>query len=124
MAKGLDTRRIKVILDEQSNGNLVRSALSTIENLLSEAEKGGKLMAGIRREAGVRRISLAESFAVPEEWEEVYRRQFVKIYAQTGLSDTYASIAEATKLAANLFDPVLRGEVKGLSWDPERFEWR
>ncbi len=40
--KSLDMDRIRIILDEQPNGKLVRSALSTIENLLSEAEKGGK----------------------------------------------------------------------------------
>jgi len=39
MAKGLDVGRIRAILDNQSNGKRVRSALSTIENLLSEAEK-------------------------------------------------------------------------------------
>lgn len=42
MAKGLDTRRIKVILDEQPNGKLVRSTLSTIKDLLLETEKGDK----------------------------------------------------------------------------------
>lgn len=84
---------------------------------------GGKLTASIRQEAGVRKISLAEGFAPPEEWEGVYDRQFVKLHAQTGLSDEYSSIAEASKLAAKLFDPALRGGVEGLSWDPEGLEW-
>ncbi|MBR4894295.1 MAG: hypothetical protein IKZ36_03750, partial [Kiritimatiellae bacterium] len=39
MAEGLDTGRIRAILAEQSNGKRIRSALSTIEILLSEAEK-------------------------------------------------------------------------------------
>lgn len=42
LAKGLDTGRIKAILAEQPSGKLVRSALSTIKNLLPEAEKEGK----------------------------------------------------------------------------------
>lgn len=85
---------------------------------------GGKLTASIRREAGARRLIPAESFAIPEEWEKVYGRQFVKLHAQTGLSDAYSSIAEAAKLAAKLFDPALRGEAEGYSWDPEMLEWR
>ena len=42
MAKGLDTGRVRAIIDEQPNGRLVRTALSTIENLLAETEKEGK----------------------------------------------------------------------------------
>ena len=42
MAKGLDTDRIRAIIDEQPNGKLVRGALSTIEDLLCESEEGGK----------------------------------------------------------------------------------
>lgn len=88
------------------------------------AVDGDKLMASIRRESGVRRLVLAESFIVPEEWERIYGRQFGKLCAQTGLSDAYASIAEAAKLSARLFDPALRGEAEGLSWDPKGLAWR
>ena len=85
---------------------------------------GGKLTSSIRREAGARRLTLAESFAIPEEWEGAYGRQFTKLCTQTGLSDVHASIAEATKLAAKLFDHALCGEAEGHSWHPESFEWR
>ena len=87
------------------------------------AVDGGKLTSSIKREAGARRLVLAESFAVPEGWEKAYGRQFAKLCAQTRLSDAYSSIAEAAKLAAKLLDPALRGEVEGLSWDPEGLEW-
>ena len=85
---------------------------------------GGRLTSSIRREAGARRLVLAESFVIPEEWEGAYGRQFAKLCAQTGLSSAYTSIAEATKLAAKLFDPALSGGAEGLSWDPEMLEWR
>lgn len=85
---------------------------------------GSKLAASTRREACVRKIRLAESFALPEGWEGIYDRQFAKLCAQTGLSDVYSSVVKASDLAAKLFDPALRGEAEGFSWDPERLEWR
>lgn len=42
MAKNLNVDRIRAILGKQPNGKLVRSALSTIENLMPEAEKEDK----------------------------------------------------------------------------------
>lgn len=85
---------------------------------------GTKLATSIKREAGARKISLAESFAPPEEWENAYKRQFARLYAQTSLPEPYASIANASDLAARLFDPALREEAEGLSWNPENLEWR
>lgn len=40
--KGLDTGRIRAILDDQPSGKRVRSALSTIEGLLFEVEEGAE----------------------------------------------------------------------------------
>lgn len=85
---------------------------------------GDKLTKSIRREAGARKISLAESFAPPAEWEGVYERQFAKLRAQTGLSDVYSSIADASRLAAKLFDPALCEKAEGLEWSPEELGWQ
>lgn len=102
----------------------VKDLVDVLVYAITCAVDGGKLTASIRREAGARKINLTENFTPPEEWEGSYDRQFAKLHSQTGLSDAYSTIAEASKLAAKLFDPALCGEAKELSWDPEKLEWR
>lgn len=88
------------------------------------AVDGGKLTASIRREAGARRLTLAERFVVPKEWEKTYSRQFSKLCAQTGLSNAYTSIADARKLASKLFNPILDGSAEQKKWDYKTTAWK
>lgn len=88
------------------------------------AVDGGKLTASIRREAGARRLTLAECFVVPKEWEKTYSRQFSKLCAQTGLSNAYTSIADARKLASKLFNPILDGSAEQKKWDYKTTAWK
>lgn len=85
---------------------------------------GSRLAESIRRESSVRKIALTESFTIPKEWEKLYKKQYSKLHAQTGLSDSYASIAEASKLAAELFNPILSAKAEGLYWEPDNLEWK
>ena len=84
---------------------------------------GNKLATRLQKEAGARRMSLPERFAVPEEWTGLYKKQFFKLHAQTGLPAEYRSIAESTKLADRLFDPVLAGKIEGCKWHPTELRW-
>lgn len=84
---------------------------------------GAKLQRILQREAAVRKIILAGSFDVPEDWGASHGRQFEKLHSQTGLPDSFRTIAAATELARKLFDPSLAGSVGGMIWSPSEAVW-
>lgn len=84
---------------------------------------GAKLQRILQREAVVRRITLEGSFDVPEDWGASHGRQFEKLRSQTGLPDSFRTIAATTEFARRLFDPALAGSVGGMTWSPSEAMW-
>lgn len=88
------------------------------------AVDGSRLQSRLRREAGARRISLGNAFALPEAWGASQARQFARLCRGTGLPGTLREMEAAAELAAALLDPALRGEADGLVWDPAELGWK
>jgi hypothetical protein len=84
---------------------------------------GARLQARLRREATARRISLGDSFGLPESWGASQARQFAKLCQRTGLPKALRTIGAAAELARKLLDPAIRWEADGKRWNPKAREW-
>ncbi|MBY4797445.1 nucleotidyl transferase AbiEii/AbiGii toxin family protein [Collinsella sp. AGMB00827] len=83
---------------------------------------GRMLEERMKREAAVRKITLPNTFGIPEEWVGSRERQFTKLCSQTGLIGI-STIADAMDLASKLLDPVLTAAAEGMVWNPDAAKW-
>lgn len=101
----------------------VKDLVDIIVYALSCDVDGNVLQLRVAREFDVRRLSPVDSFALPEGWGAPQARQYAKLCGQTGLPESLRGMEAASKLAAELFGPVLAGTAAGLFWNHANRVW-
>lgn len=101
----------------------VKDLIDVVISKLTDTVDAETLGKKISREAVLRRMDHIEMVRVPADWKTtrapVYRAEALKAQVPSGLAD----VAEAEAAVASWLNPVLRGELAGMRWNPEDQRW-
>lgn len=112
---------------ETHNGH-VSSRLKDLVDIVVYAStsiiNGTDLQTRLQRELGARKLTIPNTFEVPDTWHEAaYLTAYKKEAANTGLPHEYLNLENAEKLAQKVFNPVLNGSVEGKYWNCKIKDW-
>jgi len=89
----------------------------------TQAFDADTLRSRIALEAALRKMGTIGSLIVPPSWFTMRRATYSKLAGETGLDQRYHDVEAASELVSGCVDPLLAGQVKGISWNPEALCW-
>lgn len=81
------------------------------------------LIRKLRRESILRDMEPVERFEVPRNWIELYEKTYEKEAKSCADQRMPSDIEQASRQVAEWLAPVLSGETRGKTWDPEMSDW-
>lgn len=89
----------------------------------TESFSNHKLSMTLRRELKCRHLAIPESFSVPKEWKGTMEATFAKAASTTTLKNKLQNLAEAERVATELFSlPLGKPDVDGV-WNINSLRW-
>lgn len=86
---------------------------------LTQSPSSDGLSAAIANECARRSMGVPQEFEAPGEWSTGYWSFALK----TKTPEEYQSFDRSCSLASELFDPILKGQIDNMKWNPDALAW-